>query len=497
MRRIYFTAMFTLIACAVMTNQIYAQNQTKTSKTVTIVTKTINENGDVEVKKMVLEGDDIEKQIKHINIDDIESVNVNVKSADMKDQHGEMHDIIVKSNGNSEIITIDINGDMSDIDVAEIAQIKGAKKLADCKTMIKVMKEGDKFPEAMTFISGDEIEIQSGDHHRIVTIVSDQSNDPEKGFMGVVLGEETAKGVVVNSVVRGSGAEKAGIQAGDVLTKINKKKIKLDSDISEALAGTKPNDAVNVALLRDGVKISQFVKLGSPNHQRHFTRTKTRTFNDIKQRKINCAALGVYTGISSSRDGARVIRTIKGSGAEDAGLQSNDVIIALDNVKVANYDELHTAIGKYDPGATLSVTYVRNGIEETVDASLTQWVELPEFKDKPLYQEATCEEPKEEVKAETLTPAIPVDRTLELDEFSVFPNPTYGPVTLNFKGEAVPTVITVTDATGRQVFREDLPKFDGAYNKELQLDRVPTGTLYMNITQGEKTFTETIVISRV
>lgn len=496
MRRIYFTAMFTLIACAVMTNQIYAQNQTKTSKTITIVTKTINENGDVEVKKMVLEGDDIKNQIKDLNVEDIQSIDVNVQSAGMTDQEGEMHDIIVKSNGNSEMITIDI--DDTNMNLAEIVKIKGAKNLADCKTMVRVIKEGEKFPEALTIdIEADKIDIESGEHHRVVTIVSDRTNDPEKGFMGVVLGEATAKGVVVSSVVRGSGAEKAGIQAGDVLTKVNKKKIKTDSDISEALAGTKPNDAVNVAVLRDGVKVSQFVKLGSANNQRHFTRTKTRTFNDIKQRKINCAALGVYTGVSSSRDGARVIRTIKGSGAEDAGLQANDVIIALDNVKVANYDELHTTIGKYDPGATLSVTYVRNGIEESVDASLTQWIELPEFKEKPMYQQATCEEPEEEVKAEVLTPAIPVDRTLELEDFSVFPNPTYGPVTLNFRGEAVPTVITVTDATGRQVFREDLPKFDGAYNKELQLDRVPTGTLYMNITQGEKTYTETIVISRV
>ena len=314
------------------------------------------------------------------------------------------------------------------------------------------------------------------------------------------MGDIASKGVTISNVVPGSGAAIAGLKKGDVIAKLNNQKIKTASDVSEALENTKNGDAVNVVFFRDGVKVSDFVKLGEIESTK-LVKKRATTFNDIKERKINCAALGVYTGTSSKTKGARIIRIIENSGAQRAGLQRNDIITSLDNVYLKNYDELHEAIGKYEPGSIVEVSYIREGVEMKTKAVLTQWVELPEFENKPAYQAATCEElpPLEnlEVIPETITEStvleLPVDRALQLEEFNAFPNPTAGPVTITFRGEAVPTEITLTDVNGRQVYQDKLNKFDGYYNNEINLNRIPSGNLFLNITQGEKTFTETIV----
>ncbi|MEL6988443.1 MAG: PDZ domain-containing protein, partial [Bacteroidota bacterium] len=291
------------------------------------------------------------------------------------------------------------------------------------------------------------------------------------------------------------------LREGDVLYKLNSKRIKNSSDVSEALADTKSGDAVNVVYFREGVKISDFVKLGE-SAQTRFVERRVRTFDDIKERKINCAALGVYTGVSSKQEGARIVRIIENSGAERAGLQRNDIITALDNAPVGDYDELHETIGKYEPGSVVEVKYLREGKEMSTSAVLTQWVELPEFSEKPAYQQVTCEElppleniqvtPQAEIE-EVAEVQIPVDRNLVLEDFSVFPNPTEGPVTISFRGESVPTEITLTDVNGRQVYQDKLQKFDGIYNNEINLNRIPSGNLFLTVTQGEKIFTETII----
>ena len=461
MRQIYFTALFTFFAIATITNQIYAQDQLKESKKIVIVTKTIDENGEVKVEKIVKTGEDAEELMK-INLDDkdagfTKTYHIDVDVEDM--ENGKSHDVFIREAGSKRIITINVD------DEVEV--------------------EGE-----VTKIFGD----------RIFVFEENENEGNDKGFMGVVMGDLAAKGVAISNVVPGSGADKAGLRKGDVIAKLNNQKIKTASDVSAALKNTKNGDAVNVVFYREGVKVSDFVKLGEIESTK-FVSKKVRTFNDVKERKINCAALGVYTGTSSKAEGARIVRIIENSGAQRAGLQRNDIITGLDNVKLTNYNDLHEAIGKYEPGSIVEVAYLREGVEMKAKAVLTQWVELPEFENKPAYQAATCEElpPIENMQVipETVTEStvleLPVDRSLQLEAFNAFPNPTAGPVTITFRGEAVPTEITLTDVNGRQVYQDKLNKFDGYYNNEINLNRIPSGNLFLNITQGEKTFTETIV----
>ena len=61
-------------------------------------------------------------------------------------------------------------------------------------------------------------------------------------------------GIYVTDVTAGSGAEKAGIIRGDVLTGMDGKTVKSTSDLDTIKLGHKAGDTVNVTIVRDGVK---------------------------------------------------------------------------------------------------------------------------------------------------------------------------------------------------------------------------------------------------
>jgi S1-C subfamily serine protease len=68
--------------------------------------------------------------------------------------------------------------------------------------------------------------------------------------------------------------------------------------------------------------------------------------------------------------GVLVADVVTGSPAEEAGLQSGDVIVAVDGTPVGNVDELQTAIMYRAPGETVVLTVIRAGEELTIPVTL-------------------------------------------------------------------------------------------------------------------------------
>lgn len=64
------------------------------------------------------------------------------------------------------------------------------------------------------------------------------------------------KGVLVRSVKKGSPAEKAGIKAGDVITKVKGEEVATAGEISAALGGVEPNKTVPLTVVRNRSEIA-------------------------------------------------------------------------------------------------------------------------------------------------------------------------------------------------------------------------------------------------
>ena len=156
-----------------------------------------------------------------------------------------------------------------------------------------------------------------------------------------------------------------------------------------------------------------------------------------------------------------------------------DRVISLDGVPVNSHNELVTERDKHKPGERFTLGILRDGKEIKIKAR---------FKSCPTDETVVEEQVVEQ-------PNLPqFNNNLELEELTAYPNPTYGELNVQFKGEAVPTSVTITDINGKQIFNESLQNFDGNYNRQVDVSNGAPGTLLITIRQNGKVLTTPAVL---
>jgi len=81
------------------------------------------------------------------------------------------------------------------------------------------------------------------------------------------------------------------------------------------------------------------------------------------------ADLAEELGIDET-NGVYVVAVNTGSSADEAGLKDKDIIIAIDNIPIKNVAELQEHVARNRPGDKIRVTFIRDGKEKTVSATL-------------------------------------------------------------------------------------------------------------------------------
>ena len=97
---------------------------------------------------------------------------------------------------------------------------------------------------------------------------------------------------------------------------------------------------------------------------------RIRSFNNDMMRRIktNAAFLGVMS--EKTDQGAKITDITKESAAEKAGLKEGDVITKINSSAVSGPDDLYKFVGQYKPDDKVTITYLRNGKQETAQAVL-------------------------------------------------------------------------------------------------------------------------------
>lgn len=80
------------------------------------------------------------------------------------------------------------------------------------------------------------------------------------------------------------------------------------------------------------------------------------------------AALGIV--VEDGDDGVVIVRVLPGSPADEAGLETGDVVTEIDGTEVDDPAALGEAVGDHDPGDEVTLTVERDGETETVTAEL-------------------------------------------------------------------------------------------------------------------------------
>ena len=87
------------------------------------------------------------------------------------------------------------------------------------------------------------------------------------------------------------------------------------------------------------------------------------------QVRMNSAFLGVSSK-KAEKGGATVLEVTKGSPAEKAGIKKGDVIIRINETHIDSPENLFETVHNYKAGDKVKVVYIRDGKEQTVQATL-------------------------------------------------------------------------------------------------------------------------------
>lgn len=314
---------------------------------------------------------------------------------------------------------------------------------------------------------------------------TDEVQDVQRAILGIYPGENgESPGLLINELVNGGGAAEAGIQAGDRILEVNGKQITDAEALRYALSANKPGDEVRVLYVHGDKSNYAVVKLTAPQH-------KSFAWRHNAERDPCKVFIGVYTHTWDGGAGVKVDGVINGTSAETAGLKENDVILALDDVAVSTHEELVRERDKHKAGDFYTLTIRRDNLTFDVDA---------QFKECPTDVKETATTTPEPVVEDL--PVAPQQQQptqinaepLQLDMWKAFPNPTYGQINVRFQTEPVPTGLQITDSYGRVVYREQLNNFDGNFDRQLNLSGATPGMYTLSVQQGDKVFTEKIVL---
>jgi hypothetical protein len=89
---------------------------------------------------------------------------------------------------------------------------------------------------------------------------------------------------------------------------------------------------------------------------------------------------------------------------------------------------------------------------------------------------------------------LKMERTLELQDFKIAPNPASQEINLSFRGEAAPLDIRIFDPSGRQLYKAYLRDFDGNFQDYIDIRDVEADLLFVTIEQNGKVYTEKVAV---
>lgn len=212
--------------------------------------------------------------------------------------------------------------------------------------------------------------------------------------------------------------------------------------------------------------------------------------------KSNCAALGVFVGNGLEDTwGARINTVIEKGGAQEAGLKAGDIIKNIDEFDVNDYPSLHFALSHFRAGDKVAVRFERDGKGQYATVELKGWDQIPghEFRARTDCANEITEAPKDDDTPPADDPdvlsAIPEILPLELEDASIYPNPTEGEFGLSFKANPGPITISIADNNGKTMYTENNKNFNGSYSNNINIRDYPQGNYIISVKQGGKVYT--------
>jgi serine protease Do len=172
------------------------------------------------------------------------------------------------------------------------------------------------------------------------------------------------QGALVRGVESGSPADKAGVEAGDIITRFDGKVIEKASDLPRFVGNIKPGTRSTFTVFRRGTNKDLSIVIGEVEPEKTAARKPT---DREEKAKAGPAVQLLGLSVSEIGDAQKKELKIKGGvkvdaateGAARAGLREGDVIVQIANTEVASVKEFDAAVARLDKAKPVSVLFRR------------------------------------------------------------------------------------------------------------------------------------------
>jgi len=188
----------------------------------------------------------------------------------------------------------------------------------------------------------------------------------------------------IEAVVPDSPAARAGLAAGDVLTRVRNVPIRSEQDLRWALHRAPENDRPTVSVVRRTAgaddPVAFHARLDLPPHWRESDLAWRKSLRSVP---VALGFLAYAVGREERRSGnlpddklAIKVVSIRGQGlAENVGLHKGDLIVSLDERdEPRTFDEFKSdLLRRFSPGDSVRLTVLREGALRTLEGRFPDW----------------------------------------------------------------------------------------------------------------------------
>ena len=185
----------------------------------------------------------------------------------------------------------------------------------------------------------------------------------KRGWLGVTIQDITEdiqsywklknkEGALISQILKDSPAEQAGLEAGDIIIKVNETTIENSSNLRNTISEEYPDKQITLTILRDNKKKKIKVLLGERPTAESLASGDWKKNSDFD-------IIGIKIE-NMDNDGVKIIEVKPDSPASKEALRAGDIIKSVGRRIITNESDYFDMIENYDEGDTIMMKIIRN-----------------------------------------------------------------------------------------------------------------------------------------
>jgi serine protease Do len=179
----------------------------------------------------------------------------------------------------------------------------------------------------------------------------------------------SGRGALIASVEKGSPAEAAGLEPGDVVLSWNSAAVVTSEDLKINAQLAIPGSHAKLAIVRDGKRVERDVVLRAaqlknvtPPHPASCAQTHEPALASVEDFDVQEIPPARAGGLPGGR-GVVVTRVTDHGAADQAGLKTGDIVLRIGKASVRSQPDVAGALAAYKPGDMLPMLVRRSGFD--------------------------------------------------------------------------------------------------------------------------------------